>query len=164
MVHGNNDRPAAVEVFRRAGVTIHRREQTIGDYRFIGFGGDGTAPHDVELAEGEALELHPGGAFLLTHLPPPGRRSYSPDVRRDTPRLRNLKAGPESPLSQAPLAHICGHVHHTEGVAYVGETKVIKLRAAMWNRCALLDLASLAAKFVDLEPGARVVSSRPRRT
>jgi hypothetical protein len=36
----------------------------------------------------------------------------------------------------------------------VATTKVIKLRAAMWNRCAYLDLDTLRADFRDLSaPG-----------
>ncbi len=142
LVHGNNDTLRAVEEFRRAGVTIHRQEREVAGVRFVGFGGDGTAPHDSQLAPGETLTLDLAGAILLTHLPPRGLHYVVHD-----------QGAPVQP-GAAPRAHVCGHVHHTEGIAWLGPTKVVKLRAAMWNRCALLDLDTLAATFLDLAPGA----------
>jgi len=176
LVHGNNDTLEAVETFRREGVTIHRRERELFGVRFVGFGGDGTATYDDELAEGESLELDPTGAILLTHLPPPHLRYtlVDPDEGRkmkdewrssvlrpsSAPSLRSGHAlsategsfvQPPSPeLIGAPRAQICGHIHQLEGVARLGPTKVIKVRAAMWNRCATLDLRTLRARFRNL--------------
>lgn len=158
LVHGNNDGPAAVEHFRRAGVTIHRRVRELGGYRFAGFGGDGTAPHDLELGPGERLELDLGGALLLTHVPPARRLRYGPDSAAvpDRGQAEDLPSGVVPPLGGGwPRAHVCGHIHHMEGVAWLGPTKVIKLGAAMWNRCALLDLSTLQATFLPLDPQAR---------
>ncbi len=176
LVHGNNDTWEAVETFRREGVTIHRRERELGGVRFVGFGGDGTATFDAELAEEESLDLRLSGAIFLTHLPPP-RLRYGPDTPGEGPSSStspaplasaSLKAGnaarpsrasaatlgrPAAPqLADAPLAQICGHIHHLEGVARLGPTKVVKVRAAMWNRCATLDLRTLRATFRDLGP------------
>lgn len=147
LVHGNNDTYAAVETFRRENVTIHRRERSLGEARFVGFGGDGSALHDQELADGETLELRLGGAVLLTHLPPQARLTYST-------REEAARAAVQSENLSQPRAHVCGHIHQTEGVAYLGATKVVKLRAAMWNRCALLDVKTLSATFRDLESSA----------
>lgn len=179
LVHGNNDTAAAVEAFRRAGVTIHRQERQVAGDRFVGFGGDGTVPHDTELGPGESLALDLSNAILLTHLPPPGvryaaqddgpppnpqagtrsvvplRQEALPDASRPPGTSRKTSAAPATrPTFPSPRAHICGHIHHTEGVARVGPTKIVKLRAAMWNRCALLDLDTLVATFRDLAPGA----------
>jgi Icc-related predicted phosphoesterase len=142
LVHGNNDTLEAVETFRREGVTIHRRERELYGRRFVGFGDDASVGYD-ELAEGESLELRLDGAILLTHLPPPGLRYVPQDSR---------PAASASPLvlANAPLVQVCGHIHHQEGVARLGATKVVKVRAAMWNRCATLDLATLRARFRNL--------------
>jgi Icc-related predicted phosphoesterase len=160
LVHGNNDPAAAVEVFRRRGVTIHRRERELFGIRFVGFGGDGMAPHDLELADGEQAALDPSGAILLTHVPPP-RLRYGADTAgaaRQTSASQTewgTQAGPgarRGTYALAPRAHICGHIHHQEGVGYLGATKVIKVGAAMLNRCATLDLRTLRAEFGSLDP------------
>ena len=168
LVHGNNDTLQAVETFRREGVTIHRRERELFGVRFVGFGGDGTASYDDELAEGESLHVDPTDAILLTHLPPPRLRYslHDPDERRKTkgesttsvlrPALAlsgaegSFVQPPERDLIGAPCAQICGHIHQLEGVARLGPTKVIKVRAAMWNRCATLDVRTLHARFRNL--------------
>ena len=153
LVHGNNDTLAAVEIFRRTGVTLHRREREACGYRFVGFGGDGSALHDVELAEGESMDLRLQGAMFLTHVPPRAGLRYGADVPPPAVAARRA-GGLVGGAPGAPRAHVCGHVHRTEGVAWLGQTKVIKLRAAMWNRAALLDLATLRTEFIDLDPRA----------
>ena len=90
LVHGNNDTAAAVDEFRHAGVTIHRRERSLLGHRFVGLGGDGTAPHDTELGPGESLELRLEGAILLTHVPPRRRLVLRPaGVARSRPAERS---------------------------------------------------------------------------
>jgi Icc-related predicted phosphoesterase len=151
LVHGNNDRFEAVEQFRTAGVTIHRRERELFGRRFVGFGGDGNAPYDVELADGERATLSVEGAIFLTHLPPATRMTLAPVDGEEVPRYLTFGADKSSVTGVGPLAHICGHIHHTEGVGYLAGTKVVKLRAAMWNRCALLNLKTLHVEFADLD-------------
>lgn len=147
LVHGNNDGPEAVRVFREHGVTIHRRSATQAGHCFVGIGGDGYAPHDTELGPGESIDLPVDGSILLTHIPP-ARIELTKVDGDHVPR--SFEFG--QPVEGGPRAHICGHVHHTEGVGYLAGTKVIKLRAAMWNSCALLDLDTLRTTFLTLEP------------
>lgn len=163
VVHGNNDTRAAVDVFRMAGVTIHRRERELCGRRFVGFGGDGHAPHDVELYGDELETLPIEGAIFLTHIPPAARVALSPIDRSGVPGT-GASGAPEALPAGGPVAHICGHIHHTEGIGSIGGTKVIKLRAAMWNRCALLDLDSLYTEFLDLDPDGAAAPRRWRPT
>ncbi|HEU5314603.1 MAG TPA: metallophosphoesterase [Chloroflexota bacterium] len=149
LVHGNNDSRRVVELFRRAGVTLHRQARELLGHRFVGFGGDGNAPHDVELAEGELEDLPLEGSIFLTHIPPGYPLRLSPADRPDAPRA--FEFGGQL-TSGGPRVHLCGHIHHTEGVGYYAGTKIVKLRAAMYDRCALLDLATLAVDFVPLGP------------
>jgi Icc-related predicted phosphoesterase len=46
-----------------------------------------------------------------------------------------------------PLVHICGHIHHTWGVGYLGDTKVIKLAGAYLGYYAIMDLENLHVDF-----------------
>ena len=127
-------------------VTIHRLcEREVDGIRFVGYGGPAEDLHDLELGPGETLDLRLEGTILLTHVPPP-RLRYGPDRpgARPPPVAHDL---PFDPALPAPRAQVCGHLHATEGVAWLGRTKVIKLRAATWNSCALLDLDGLAAGF-----------------
>jgi Icc-related predicted phosphoesterase len=146
LVHGNNDTRDVVQLFRAEGITLHRQEKTMLGHRFVGFGGDGYAPHDTELAEGELESLDMEGAILMTHVPP-GGLELSPVDGPGVPRGFTFGG---ALVSGGPRVHICGHIHQTEGVAYYAGTKIVKLRAAMWNRCALLNLDTLAVRFEDL--------------
>lgn len=149
LVHGNNDSSSVVRYFRAEGLTLHRQERTLLGQRFTGFGGDGHATHDVELQPGETEQLSLEGAIFLTHIPPAFRVELS---RVDGPQVPRSFAFGGLMAEGGPRLHICGHIHATEGVGYYGGTKILKLRAAMWNRCALLDLETLAVKFLPLDP------------
>jgi Icc-related predicted phosphoesterase len=151
LVHGNNDSRTVVELFRREDVTVHRRERTVLGHRFVGIGGDGYAPHDVELAEGESAELNLEGAIFISHVPPAGPLALSTRDGPDVPRSFGFGG---QLLEGGPRAHLCGHIHHTEGVGFYAGTKIVKLRAAMWNSCALLDLETLHTEFLLLDPRA----------
>lgn len=50
-------------------------------------------------------------------------------------------------LSDAPLVHICGHIHHTWGIGYLGSTKVVKLAASYLGYYAIMDLETLHVDF-----------------
>ena len=160
LVHGNNDTRDATDLFVREGVTIHRREREVAGVRFVGIGGDGTAPWDTELGPDESLDLRLDGAILLTHVPPRNGLRYVRDDRGTSLAPPSSSTG-HPLLANAPRAHVCGHVHRLEGVAYIGPTKVVKVGAAMWNACALLDLRTLATQFIRIDPAA-VPRSRRR--
>jgi len=96
LVHGNNDTLEAVEEFRRAGVTIHRREREVDGIRFVGYGGPAEDMHDLELGPGETLDLHLEGTILLTHVPPP-RLRYGPDRPGSRPSNPWSRPHPDHP-------------------------------------------------------------------
>jgi Icc-related predicted phosphoesterase len=150
VVHGNNDSAEVARYFREEGLTLHRQERTLFGHRFTGFGGDGNATHDIELQPGEMEQLSPEGSIFLTHIPPSFRIALSPV---DGPKVPRSITGQLT--EGGPRAHICGHIHHTQGVAYYAGTKIVKLRAAMWGSCALLDLDTLAVTFLPLDPDAQ---------
>lgn len=53
-------------------------------------------------------------------------------------------------LKDVPLVHICGHIHHIQGIGYIGETKVIKLASAALGNVAIMNLDNLEVKFLGL--------------
>lgn len=50
-------------------------------------------------------------------------------------------------FSDAPLVHICGHLHYRWGTAYLGQTKVIQLASLETGHYAIIDLETLAVEF-----------------
>ena len=107
------------------------------------------------------------GTIFVSHVPPPGVFNY---LHKDlpTPLLKNLKSEapnskqpesqndqgisknidlPRKKLADAPLVHICGHIHHQWGCAYLGQTKIIKLASFETGNYAILDLEDLSVDF-----------------
>ena len=126
LVHGNNDSWPAVQEFRRAGVTIHRQEREWTASASPASAAPATALHDLELGPGETLTSTRRGASSSPTSPPPAGSATG----TATPPPRGAPC-PATPHLPAPRAQVCGHIHHSEGVAWIGPTKVIKLRAAM---------------------------------
>lgn len=117
-----------------------------------------------------------GGSIFVSHFPPPivlnwQREDYTlspiPKSKNDVSSISDGiltssgKAGllrmtkretSNDPLalkklSDSPLVHICGHIHHQWGVSYLGSTKVIKLGAAELGHYAILDVNTLKVDF-----------------
>jgi|GEM_PF-668199 len=53
----------------------------------------------------------------------------------------------EKRLGDAPLVHICGHLHYKWGTAFLGQTKIIQLASLETGYYAILDLDTLSVKF-----------------
>lgn len=79
------------------------------------------------------------GSIFISHVPPPGILVLQQkDLQKSTS---------EKKLSDAPLIHICGHLHYRWGTAYLGQTKVIQLASLETGHYAILDLETLAVEF-----------------
>ena len=125
LVHGNNDSWPAVQEFRRAGVTIHRQEREWPGSASPASVAPETPPTTWSWGQGRrCTSTRRGASSSPTSRPPAGSR---------TARTPPAPAPPSAatPHLLAPRAQVCGHIHHSEGVAWIGPTKVIKLRAAM---------------------------------
>jgi Icc-related predicted phosphoesterase len=61
--------------------------------------------------------------------------------------IRNSDLPAAKRLVDSPLVHICGHIHHQQGVAYLGKTKIIKVGSAESGHYAIMNLDSLLVKF-----------------
>jgi Icc-related predicted phosphoesterase len=100
-------------------------------------------------------------SIFVSHVPPPGVHNYrredcvspftishSCEGRNLDPRIKSEDFRPSGPrLSDAPLVHICGHIHHTQGVAYLGTTKIVKLAPLESGYYAIMDLENLKVEF-----------------
>lgn len=83
------------------------------------------------------------GSIFLSHVPPPGIVTLS--------RYDDSKMLPERKFSDAPLVHICGHVHWKWGVGHLGQTKVMKLASAETGHYAILNLENLKVEFKEIK-------------
>ena len=78
------------------------------------------------------------GTIFVSHEPPPGAHNYQ---KWDNYSPTSKK------LSDVPKVHICGHIHHTWGVAYLGTTKIVKLAPLDRGFYAIMDLENLSVEF-----------------
>jgi Icc-related predicted phosphoesterase len=94
--------------------------------------------------------------ILITHVPPSQPLNY---------QKADIVCHPSSPachpeqsegssaavigkkLSNAPKAHLCGHIHNIYGTACIGPTKVVKIGTAKTGQWAEMDTDSLAINF-----------------
>lgn len=106
------------------------------------------------------------GSFFVSHFPPPvvlnwSKNDYTlfPNPRKNFNNqsehlpfdVRNLTLPASKKLADCPLVHICGHIHHQWGVAYLGTSKVIKLATAALGYYAILDTETLKVEFNKLD-------------
>ena len=83
--------------------------------------------------------------ILLSHIPPSVKLKYSASDVTCPTNNETMKQ-----LDNAPLAHICGHLHSPAGVACLGPTKIIKLAPAKQGNYAELDMEDLTIKFLKI--------------
>jgi hypothetical protein len=112
------------------------------------------------------------GTIFVSHVPPPGVFNWQHNDL-PTPLLENQKSKiknhndnekikndsindnwemendklPKRHFADSPLVHICGHIHHQWGCAYLGQTKIIKLASLETGHYAILDLEDLSVEF-----------------
>ncbi|MEK9156343.1 MAG: metallophosphoesterase [Patescibacteria group bacterium] len=138
-VPGNNDFGPSYEVLNQALPSLEGRVVELGGRCFTGVGGSPESwSGQYQGKRGiDANDL--AGSIFVTHYPPPGTYHFLKNVTNKRLASRQFWG--------APLAHICGHIHHQWGVSNLGQTRVIKLGAAELGRYAILDLDSLEVEF-----------------
>lgn len=139
--------------------------------RFTGVGGSPASWAGQYAGENMIDKKLIGGSIFLSHVPPPAIlnwQKYDPDSlpqakKSDhSPAAQNLLGSAHRSLgegglsvtpqskkrfSDAPLVHICGHIHHQWGIAHLGVTKVVKLASLDRGHYAIMDLANLHVQF-----------------
>ena len=87
------------------------------------------------------------GTIFVSHVPPPGAHNYQ--------KFDNYSPTSKK-LSDVPKVHICGHIHHTWGVAYLGTTKIVKLAPLESGFYAIMDLENLSVEFGQFKEPSKI--------
>ncbi|MEM3555211.1 MAG: metallophosphoesterase [Candidatus Micrarchaeia archaeon] len=157
-VHGNMDTQQVVDLLERRGFLLHLRKAELGGWNFIGYGGSSPTPFNtpIEYSEERIYEelskmRMNSKTILITHPPP-----YNSGVDRTS---GGVSAGSKSIRKiieeKKPFMNICGHIHEGEGEAVIGETKVVKVPAAMNGKAVELMISKeMGVNFIKL--GERV--------
>lgn len=110
--------------------------------KFTGVGGSPASWAGQYAGESMVDRKMIGGTIFISHFPPPGVRTY---VKYDDGQVTSDIGGKH--LSDSPLVHICGHLHHRWGISYLGTTKVVQLAALELGYYAIMDLETLKVEF-----------------
>ena len=143
-----------------------------GGHKYTGVGGSPASWAGQYEGERSVDKKAIAGTIFVSHVPPPGLSNFQKfDQANLKSEILNPKQIPnqktqisksglsnfefrtsDSPrnmlsLADAPIVHICGHIHHTWGIGYLGSTKVIKLAGGYLGYCAIMDLQTFHVKF-----------------
>ncbi len=109
--------------------------------RITGVGGSPASWAGQYQGENKKHQIKIGGTFFISHVPPPGVHNWSKEDLHSPADQRKK-------LTDSPKVHICGHVHHQWGTAYLGSTKIVKLASAEHGRAAIIDTEDLSVEFI----------------
>lgn len=142
--------------------------------RFTGVGGSPASWESEYRGEQTLKKEDIAGKIFVSHYPPDGIRHTtnhksqitnrkqisnheapnSKDVilsEAKDPNNQTMKqSNNEVRFTDAPIAHICGHLHSTYGIGWIGQTKVIQLASSALGHIAIMDLSNLKVKFIKL--------------
>jgi Icc-related predicted phosphoesterase len=138
-VPGNNDFGRAYHKVQAKYKSLEGEVVEMFGRKFTGVGGSPASWAGQYEGERSVDKKEIAGSIFLSHVPPPGLLTL---LKYDDPREI-----PEKRFSDAPLIHICAHVHWQWGVGYLGQTKVIKLASAETGHYAILNLENLNVEF-----------------
>jgi hypothetical protein len=153
-VRGNQDPPDTM-VNQDSVICVEGRVVTHQGLRIAGLGGSNPTPFNTpyELSDEEAEErlkaLTSPIDILISHTPPYGTRCDRPanrehagslPVRRFVERVR-------------PRLVVCGHIHESRAIDYVGPTLILNPGAAVNNNYAVVELAP--------QPSAQLLKAPP---
>lgn len=141
-VPGNNDFGESYKVLQNHTKSLEGRIIKFGGREFTGVGGSPDSWSGQYEGERSVNKKEIASSIFVSHVPPPGIITLS---KFDDPLLK-----PEKRFADAPLVHICGHVHWKWGVGYLGQTKVVKLASSETGHCAIMDLENLNVEFMRL--------------
>ncbi len=148
-VPGNNDFGQSYKILQNFTPSLEGRIVKLGERRFTGIGGSPASWSSEYAGENSLSKEKIAGTILVTHQPPAGVKYFTQNPKSKV-QITNKLQNPNAKISDAPIAHICGHLHNTQGIGYIGETKVIKLASSALGNIAIMDLETLDVKFMRL--------------
>jgi len=141
-VPGNNDFGESYKVLQNHTPSLEGRIVKFGNRSFTGIGGSPASWSSEYQGENSLSKEQIAGTIFISHYPPPGIKYYYQ-------KATSYKLTPTS-FKDAPIAHICGHLHSTLGIGFIGETKVVKLASSALGNIAIMDLDNLDVEFMRL--------------
>ncbi len=175
-VPGNNDFGREFYKLKSCYPSLEGRVVELGKRKFCGVGGSPASWEGQYAGEKMIERTQIAESIFISHVPPPGLLNYQKNDL-DSPLLKQKKSdSPDSifsfsetrdlqtdeliskrkivysPLSHkkfsdAPLVHICGHLHSQWGCALLGQTKVVKLAPLLHGHYAIMNLDDLSIDF-----------------
>ncbi len=118
-VPGNMDPPKIINALEGLGVNLHGKRVIIKDVCFVGAGFEDNLGSTLKLALKD-VDILKTLTIIVTHIPPynckvdltwSGDHIGDPEVRMIVEKFK-------------PKAVLCGHVHESPGVDYIGETVI----------------------------------------
>lgn len=170
-VPGNNDFGRAYYKLSSQYKSLEGRILGFGGRKFAGVGGSPASWSGQYAGENLIDKKSIAGTIFISHVPPPGVHNYqrhdlhfpaveNPKIQLNTKQIQNSDEKPPRSVpdfefsalslkrfSDAPLVHICGHIHYKWGCAALGQTKIIKLAPAETGFYAIMDLDTLGVEF-----------------
>lgn len=140
-VPGNNDFGRSYKILQNFTPSLEGRIVELGGRRFTGIGGSPASWSSEYQGENSLPKEEIKGTIFVSHYLPPGIKYGDQSTNQPIN---------QSNFSDAPLAHICGHIHNTQGIGYIGQTKVIKLASSALGNVAIMNLDNLEIKFMKL--------------
>lgn len=138
-VPGNNDFGRAYHKINAKYKSLEGRIVELLGRRFTGVGGSPASWAGQYEGESMIDRKKIGGTILVSHYPPPGILTL---------QQKNLSSPTSGKkYSDAPIIHICGHLHYRWGTAFLGQTKVVQLASFETGHYAMMDLDTLAVEF-----------------
>lgn len=141
-VPGNNDFGRSYHKVQAKYKSLEGRVVELFGRTFTGVGGSPASWSGQYEGEKSVDKKAIAGSIFLSHVPPPGIITLS---KFDDPKQTAAKR-----FSDAPLVHICAHVHWQWGVGYLGQTKVIKLASFETGHYAMMNLENLKVEFKEI--------------
>ena len=152
-IRGNTDLPKVDHLLEQYPNTssLHLKEQTIGGIKFTGVGGTIPVPFNSRISWRERgifdrlTKLVNDDSVLVVHCPPRGvLDEVLGRFHAGCRRLYQLIS------HRQPRLVICGHIHESPGIAYIGQAPVVNCCLSRTGRGAMVDLDSNGSVSVDI--------------